>query len=566
MMRVLAVWLTLAVLFGLTYTQAPLYYSNQNQYFLHGLAQGGLGHLHEDWLANTRDPTPLFTALVAGTYRALPEWMFYVYYALVMGVYCGALAWLFVLLSDQASGGRQPPVSVETSDDATTHGGLTPSAGLTASLLLFLFLFLLIHSGLLRWASGQIWGWDYPWYFQAGIAGQYILGPTLQPSTFGVLLVLSLVLFAAGRSLPAVAVAALGGVLHATYLLPAAMLTIAYLYVLAREGRRRELLVTPLLALGIVTPAVLFHFSNFAPTSAAMFAETQRILARFRIPHHCDVQAFFDLIAGLQLAWVGLAIVLLRGTRLFPVLLIAVLIAAGLSFVQIATDSDGLALLFPWRLSSVLVPLATAVILARLVLLIAPRLDGLAGRPRAIVQSTLVAALLALAVSGVIINAYGLGYQSSHDEAAMLAWVKENKRAGDMFLVPVELPKPSGKPGSSSSDFKPLSLRKRGAGLIPIELQRFRLATGAPILIDFKSIPYQDAEVLAWYDRVQMNLRFYAQLAAGDAAMGQELFAAHRITHVVTRAQETLLWPGATLVHEDPHYRIYRLEARPGLE
>ena len=30
-----------ALLFGIAYTQAPLYYSNQHQYFLHGLAAGG---------------------------------------------------------------------------------------------------------------------------------------------------------------------------------------------------------------------------------------------------------------------------------------------------------------------------------------------------------------------------------------------------------------------------------------------------------------------------------------------------------------------------------------------
>ena len=553
--RTLPLWLLLAVVFGLTYTQAPLYYSNQNQYFLHGLAQGGMGHLAEDWLANTRDPTPFFTALIAVTYRLLPEWIFYVYYWLVLGVYCYALAWLYVIV---ASGGRQPPEGQLATEASMSLRGLTPPARL--GLLLFLFLFMLLHSGLVRWASGQTFGVDYPWYFQAGIAGQYILGPTFQPSTFGVLLVLAIVLFAADRPLLAVTVSSLGGVLHATYLLPAAMLTVAFMYVHWREGRRRELLLTPVLALAIVTPAVLLHFGNFAPTSAEQFAETQRLLARYRIPHHCDVDAFFDVIAGLQLAWIVLAIILVRGTRLFPVLVIPSLLAAVLSAVQIATDSDGLALLFPWRLSSVLVPVATAIILARLVLLVAPRLAALANRPRVVVQGALAVGMLALAVSGAVINLYGLGYRGSNDEAEMIAWVKENKAAGDVFLVPVELPKPSGKPGASSSDFRPLSARKRGTGLIPIELQRFRLATGAPIVVDYKSIPYQDVEVLEWYERVQKNLRFYQQVAASDPNMGKELFAAHRVTHVITRAQETLLWPGATLVHEDPNYRIYRLD------
>ena len=57
--------LLLALAFAVAYTQSPLFYSNQNQYLLHGLAKGGYGHLSHDWLANTHDPTPVFSALVA---------------------------------------------------------------------------------------------------------------------------------------------------------------------------------------------------------------------------------------------------------------------------------------------------------------------------------------------------------------------------------------------------------------------------------------------------------------------------------------------------------------------
>src|ERR1700732_3997820 len=73
--------------FGIAYTQAPLYYSNQNQYFLHGLAMAGDGCLDRDWLANTKDPTPLFSAIVAFTYGFLHEIAFHVYYILILGCY-----------------------------------------------------------------------------------------------------------------------------------------------------------------------------------------------------------------------------------------------------------------------------------------------------------------------------------------------------------------------------------------------------------------------------------------------------------------------------------------------
>src|SRR5438477_3295599 len=84
-----------SLVFGIAYTQAPLYYSNQNQYFLHGAARAGVGWLDRDWLANTADPTPVFSALVAITYRYLHESLFYVYYVLYLGLYAYALWHLF---------------------------------------------------------------------------------------------------------------------------------------------------------------------------------------------------------------------------------------------------------------------------------------------------------------------------------------------------------------------------------------------------------------------------------------------------------------------------------------
>src|SRR3954468_3729461 len=90
-----ALFLTGSGLFAAAYGQAPLYYSNQNQYFLHGLARAGVGLLHEDWLANTLDPPPVFTALVALTARTLHPWLFHLWYALLMGVYAAALLGLF---------------------------------------------------------------------------------------------------------------------------------------------------------------------------------------------------------------------------------------------------------------------------------------------------------------------------------------------------------------------------------------------------------------------------------------------------------------------------------------
>src|SRR5271163_1694612 len=92
-------YLFVAVTFAAAHGQAALYYSNQNQYFLHGFALAGQGLLQEDWLANTLDPTPIFSQLTAWTMTYLHPWVFFVYDALLLGIYAAAMLDVFVVLA-----------------------------------------------------------------------------------------------------------------------------------------------------------------------------------------------------------------------------------------------------------------------------------------------------------------------------------------------------------------------------------------------------------------------------------------------------------------------------------
>ncbi len=465
------------------------------------------------------------------SYRFLGEWSFYVEYLILLGIYAGSLIGLFTVLYP----GK--PLSVR---------------------LAFAALLMLLHSGLIRLASGRLLGTDYPWYFQTGLAGQYILGPTLQPSTFGVVLLLSVALFMADRPFAAAVAVAVSCTFHSTYLLSGGILTCSYLYILIREGRFRQAVGMGLTALLLVLPVLAYNLITFAPRSAATFAQATEILADFRIPHHCVIARWFDIIAGLQIAWVGLAIYLSCGSRLMPVLVITSLFTLLLTLVQLATHSNNLALLFPWRPSSVLVPLATAVILGRLVIAGSALLERLENRSRTVTLGSLFAVLLCLAGGGVFINIAGLAYQIGDDEWAMLDFVRTHKSQGDVYMIPIELPRPPGRPGASISDFKSYADRMKGRGLIPIELQQFRLATGAPIFVDFKAIPYRDDEVMEWYRRLNANLPVYDPARDGPAALA-ELRAHDHVTHVVVPANHPLVLPDAEVVYQDRHFRIYRL-------
>jgi hypothetical protein len=503
--RSAGVFLAWALAFGLTYAQSPLYTSNQNQYFLHGAAQAGVGYLADDWLANTVDSVPLFGILTQLTYRTLPETAFYVYYILLFGVY------LFCLF------------------DIASHAvDLTGPAARAA----FFGTFFLLHSAALRLVLVRLFGPEWDYLFDGGVAGQRLLGPVLQPSCFGVFLVLSISLFLRRRPYLAVAAAALAASVHPTYLLSAAAITLAYLLMTYPETHSlRTPILLGLTGLVLVAPIALYVVFALGPTSPDLSAQAQEILVEFRIPHHAIVREWLDVTVLIKLLLIGAGMLLARRSRLLPILITSSVVALSLTAVQILTDSNRLALLFPWRLSTWLVPIGTGLLCAwvgnRLGTLVESRFPaGKRGLPVVITAS-----LVALAAIGA--SRFWLEMKQIRTSAAqpMLAFVANSVQAGDLYLIPPRL-------------------------------QEFRLATGAPTLADLKSIPYLDVEVLEWYARVRMAGWFYRdQPEYVDCSLLDRFREEYGVTHVVL--DQNLLGLACPELGEalcrDASYAIYRL-------
>jgi hypothetical protein len=532
--RAAALFLLGAAVFAVAYCQAPLYYSNQNQYFLHGLAEAGHGLLRDDWLAGTLDPTPLFSGLVAFTATFLHPWAFHVYHALLLGAYAAALLGLFVTVVGEQTAARRWPV--------------------------FVALLVAVHSGLARWLSYRLFGLDYPWYLQAGLATQYVLGAMFQPSVFGVFLVVAVCLFVRGRPLLAGVCVALAATVHSTYLLPGALLTLGFLAALVREGQVRKALALGALTLALVLPVTAYVVLTFGPTSAEEFTRAQHILVEFRIPHHARPDLWFDPIAGLQVAWMAVALVLVRGSRLFLVLAVPFALMVVLTLIQVATGSDTLALLFPWRVSAVLMPVATAVILSRLAALPSLPLGGPVARA---VSAGVVVGLVA---GGVWLMVEKQGFGSGEEEEPLLDFVRRTREPGDVYFLPVRVP-PLAKTtrGSLSSDFKPPAEKRTDPRLIPADLQGFRLAAGAPIFVDFKAIPYKDTQVIEWWRRLELAEEVQKQIRQGQLGRALEALRREKVTHLVWPAGEELSGPGLEKVPGAPKgaYRLYRLSPHP---
>lgn len=490
-------------MFALAYAQAPLYTSNQNQYFLHGLARAGVGQLPTDWLANTLDPTPVFSGLVWLTTISLGAWAAYLQYGLLMGVYLFSL--LALARHALAATGRQlPPV-------------------------LFLAAMLLLHSAAFRYALSRLAGPNWEYLFEAGLAGQRLLGPVFQPSAFGVFLLAAIALYLAGHRFPAVASAALAAILHPTYLLSAAALTAAMLLLDWHRTRQlRRPLTLGALGLLLVLPITLYTARLFAPSGPETWRQAAEILIEFRLPHHTQLSQWLNAVALVQLAWLSLALVLVRRTRLFA--LLAVPAAAGLllTIVQQISGDQRLTLLMPWRLSTFLLPAATAVLVAR-------ALSGLAPQLAARGPNRLARAGAGLAaIAGVAAFYLLFQRQQQADYQGVFDHVRGQLAPDQTYLIPPDL-------------------------------QEFRLVTGAPAFVDFKSIPYQDREVLTWYDRLRRAQFFYRDHP--DLVDCSLLPAIHQMgpfSHVLLdRDLFDLECPGLQLEYADDHYQLlrYRLPA-----
>lgn len=514
-----------AILFAAAHGQSPEFYSNQHQYLLHGLARAGLGHLSEDWLANTHDPTPAFTALVAVTYQTAG--------------WAGLQTIYFVLLGAYFEGMRRLVEALP---------GFPSGAGARG---LFLLLFLAVHACLVRVASVWLTGVDYPWYLQAGLAAQYLLGPGLQPSAFGILLILSLAAYANGRPILAAGLAAAAAVMHSTYLLPAGLLTLGYIVDLLRERQRWRAIAAGLFALAIVLPVIAFDLRTFLGEDDAQLREAQHVLAAVRIPHHTVVSYWLDAVALLQIGVMLLGLWILRRTRLFVPLVVPAAVSAILSIAQVLTKSDSLALLFPWRFSVVLMPVAVAVLLARFAALVGRRFDQ-----RFLTRVSLGLAFL-VAVGGVWVTLSGRGYQMNEAERPLLDFVRDHAEPGQVYLLPVKFAKLKPEsPASQSKTFVP-PVRPGQVG-IPVDFQRFRLVTGVPIYVDFKAVPYAPAEVLEWHRRIASCERWYRERDWDATGVIDEVMAAG-ITHVIAAADKDVTSRRLEPVYADESYRVYRV-------
>ncbi len=506
----------LATLFAVAHTQAPLFFSNQNQYLLHGLSAAGVGELNHDWLANTADPTPAFSWLVANIYTVSGAVGLHAIFFLLLMVY---------FLSIRSF--------VQT----------LPGSPQTRSFrVAFAAIFTALHSALLRVVCVMACDVDYPWFFQSGLAGQYLLGPGLQPSCFGVLIVTGLALVAHGRPILGCATAAFSVAMHMTYALPAGSFVLFVMIFSIRQKQTRSAITAGVVSLLIVMPNFLYTWKTFSPTDPGTFQEATSILATIRIPHHCVVSRWLDAIAGLQILWIAFGLYQMRATKVFPILIAMTGLGVMLTLIQVVTADSTFALAFPWRVSVVLIPVCTAAVMAKLAAL---------DRDRPAVTWLGAISLLLLATGGSILMLERRGYAMDDRELPLYQKIREKSQPDDLYLIPSRIPQVGKGRGVKSATFVTPKWNQ-----IPANLQRFRLLGEHPIYVDFKSVPYRDIEVIEWHRRMKQCENWYDDWKR--PGVREELKQAG-ITKVVTTANRPIYVPFLEQIHADELYLIYRV-------
>lgn len=509
-----AKFLLLTIIFGIAYTQEPLYSSSQNTYFIHGLAQGGLGYLSEDWLAQAVDPVPVFSFLVYITYRFLDESVFYGYHLAILGLYLYSILGIASLL-----------YKIDNSK---------------LQFFIYFVLIATVHSAL---ANPPVsFGYNHlSWFLQAGVAQQHLLGRVFQPSMCGVFILFSIYLFLRGKEMGAILSSSLAATLHPTYVLSAGILTLAYMLAIFMQGRGiKSALRLGFWALLLIVPIISYVVLHFGATSPDLLKEGQSILVDYRISYQATPKEWFGNMAILQLLIVLAGLYVIRKTPLFIILATFLGAATILTLLQVVTGSQTLALLFPWRLSVFLVPLSTAMLLAYVVSVLFQKFQSvILTHEKFIKYSVFLAAFVILPVFGMVTMAMAISDYHHSNWMPVMKFVATTKQPHQVYLIPTR------------------KSQKWG------ETQYFRLYTGASIFVDTKSHPYKDVEVVEWFHRVNLASQFYRAKGEEACKLLQEIVANYQITHVILEARQVQEgWGCKTLgqkLFEDANFTVYEV-------
>jgi hypothetical protein len=336
----LAFHLLMGVLLTLVYPMQELFSGNQNIYFLWGMADLLPNAFAADPLLLSPDPYPLFSWLISiFPVQFLSIWTTIIY-VFLSSVYSFSLFGI----ADKIS----------------------PLYNKSNRLFSFSALFLFLH-------SSPIWGtyfqlvfdMDLRWMWDSGIAEQGVLRGYLQPSIFGVFLLLSLHQVMHRNYALAILCIVPAATIHASYLFIGGILTI--LILLQANFGKKNLLAAGILVL-LVLPYSYFIFSHFMQLEHGLKAAINNaVMDGYETNLHINPSNWLNPKFYLQIPIMILGIAILWNTQLQFFILRITTIGLALTALAYGIDNTTLISLNPWRISILIMPVATVAILSKTV-------------------------------------------------------------------------------------------------------------------------------------------------------------------------------------------------------
>lgn len=500
------IFLLAVLIFSFIYIQAPLYRSNQHTKFLHGLAKAGYGFLKNDWLAQTIDPLPVFSFLVFFTVKFLHKYVFYFYFTIILGVY------VFSLLKISSA-------AFEYNNSLLLNMIFFMTIAILHSTIIFDSLsYKLIHYRVIEF------------FFEEGVASQYMIGRAFQPCVFGVFIILSIFLFLKDRYYLSVFFLALASTFHSAYLFSSGILTLTYMIIIYKEEKKMfKPFLIGLISLLLILPVTIYHLAALKATASELSKVALGILVKKRIPHHADPRVWLNAIAFLKIILIGIALFIIRKKRLFLIGFIPFVTTIIFTFIQFLIDMDFIGLLAPWRVSVWLVPISSCIILSCLLSFIYNKFKSLINK----MQNQIITICLIISfmffLSGLVVVIKNYNLYLNKDHGNMMNFVSKNKTENDIYLI-------------------------------PNKIQEFRINTGVPVLVTYKSHPYKDVELLEWYKRLRLSKDFYKKNNDDKCSQLKKLKYDYKITHVVlTEKYFNIKYDCLKEIYRDEEYGVYKL-------
>ncbi len=452
--------------------QQPLFYSNQNTYLLHGLASAGYGFLKFDWLVNTKDPFPFFSFFTKVTYLLGGKYFFLI------------LFWIFLLIYFWSLFG----IIVKTLNIRSYH-----------SKFILSFAIIFLHSSVLLSNSKTYLGTNLISFFNDGLANQYLVGAAFQPSVFGVFVLVSIYFFIKEKEKFSIFFLAVAVYFHASYLLVSLLILSGYVTHLILSSCNFKLILKFVLFYFLLIIPIVFFYYSFTQDSEFSRNYAQEILYKYRMPQHANISYWINVESFLKLALILFSGILVIKKKIMPVLFIPVAITVVLSFLQYWSDSAILGMLFPWRVSVVLLPLSSIILISCLMI----KLKFLVNRNLMPYLTFPVLSLIFLiGIYGSKANYHVFSKRMPSEINDVYNYIDSTKKKNDLFFI-------------------------------PIELEDFRLETGVPIFVDWKSHPYKPAELVEWYERIKIAKQVISPDSTINTTILSKLMKEYKITHLL---------------------------------